>query len=107
MISTTASGRLSQKIHGQEMPSTTAPPNVGPKATAVPAAAAKMPSARGRSRGANAPVNSASASGMTNAAPAPCAARAAIKTPALGASAQPTDATPNTATPNENIRLRP
>lgn len=103
----TASGRLSQKIHGHEIPCTTAPPSGGPNATAAPAAAAKTPRARGRSRGSNAPVSSPSASGITKAAPAPCNARAAISTPALGATAHATDAAPNSPTPSVNIRLRP
>lgn len=45
--------------------------------------------------------------GMMNAAPMPCAVRAAIKAPIVGATAHTADATVNTKSPVMNTRLRP
>jgi hypothetical protein len=50
---------------------------------------------------------SVSVSGVAIAAPMPCTARAAISASADGASAEPADATVNSAIPNMNMRLRP
>ena len=44
---------------------------------------------------------------MTNAAPGALHRPRRDQRPGAGASAQPTDAAPNSATPNENIRRRP
>ena len=92
-------GTLSQKIHVQSMPSTTAPPTSGPLATASPVMALKMPIAAPRRSGGKAALRSARPSGITNAAPMPCSARPAISQPMSGASAQPADASVKRATP--------
>ena len=92
-------GTLSQKIHSQARPSTTAPPTSGPSATDTPVTALKMPIAAPRFSGGNAALSSASPSGSTSAAPTPCAARAAISQPTPGASAHRTDAAVNTPMP--------
>ena len=85
-------GTLSQKIHSQLMPWTTAPPTSGPSATDTPVIALKMPIAAPRFAGGNAALSSASPSGISSAAPAPWTARAAISQPTSGASAQAADA---------------
>ena len=64
---------------------------------ANPVTPLKMPSARARSSVGNAPLRIAIASGITKAAPAPCAARAAISDAALPDSAHATDASANSA----------
>ena len=83
------------------------PPIAGPMIKAHPVTPLKIPSALARSSLANAPLRIAIASGITMAAPAPCAARAAINQPALPASAQATDASTNRATPAANMPRRP
>ena len=80
-------GTLIQKIHSQPMPWTTAPPTSGPLATARPVIALKIPIAAPRRSGGKAALSSASPSGTSSAAPAPCTARAAISQPTSGASA--------------------
>ncbi len=66
-----------------------------------------MPSALARSSRGYATPNSAIASGMMSAAPAPCTARAAISPAALVASAQATEAATNSPSPAVNMRRRP
>jgi hypothetical protein len=100
-------GTLSQKIHSQLMPSTTAPPMNGPLATASPVIALKMPIAAPRFAGGNAALSSAKPSGMISAAPAPCAARATISAPTPGASAAAADDAANRPRPTAYSRRRP
>ena len=100
-------GTLSQKIHCQERPSTTAPPTTGPRATARPLTPPQMPSARPRRAGDTAPDRIVSVSGVTIAPPTPCRARAAISQPMLGASAAAAEPSVKTARPTRNMRLRP
>ena len=78
-------GRLIQKIQRQPSLSVMKPPIAGPMISAHPVTPLKMPSARARSSRPNAPLRIAIASGITSAAPAPCAARAAISASALPA----------------------
>jgi hypothetical protein len=100
-------GRLIQKIQRQSNPVAMAPPATGPAISAIPVMPLSIPSALPRcSRGKAAP-SSAIASGITNAAPVPCAARAAISAPALADSAQAAEATTNSANPAANMRRRP
>src|SRR5216684_3256125 len=66
-------GRLIQKIHCHPRPSVMAPPTAGPASTAIPTTPLKMPSARARSSLGKAVLSNAMPSGITNAAPAPCA----------------------------------
>jgi hypothetical protein len=94
---------LTQKIHCQSIPSTTAPPTSGPLATASPVIALKAPIAAPRFSGGNAAVSSASASGMVKAAPAPWTARAPITQPTSGASALTAEAAENNPRPAANI----
>ena len=56
-------GTLSQKIHSQLMPWTTAPPTSGPSATATPVIALNTPIAAPRLSGGNAALSSARPSG--------------------------------------------
>jgi hypothetical protein len=70
-----AIGTLSQKIHCHAIPSVIAPPTTGPQSTPNPMAALKIPSARPRRWGEKAALTSASATGVTSAAPAPWTAR--------------------------------
>jgi hypothetical protein len=69
--------------------------------------ALNMPIAAPRFSGGNAALSSASASGISSAAPAPCTPRAAISVPASGASAQAADAAVNSARPAAYMRRRP
>ena len=100
-------GRLIQKIQRQPRLSVMKPPMAGPTINAHPVMPLKMPSARARWSRPNAPLRIAIASGMTRAAPAPCAARLAISHPALTDNAQAADASTNNAIPLANIRRRP
>ncbi len=84
-----------------------APPTAGPASTAIPTTPLKMPSARARSSLGKAVLSNAMPSGITNAAPAPCAARAAISARMLVDSAQATDEAMNSAMPAANRRRRP
>jgi hypothetical protein len=100
-------GRLIQKIHRHPKLSVMKPPMAGPMMRANPVTLLKMPSAHARSSLAKAPLRIAIASGITNAAPAPWADRAAINHPILPDSAQAVDATTNNPIPAANIRRRP
>ena len=71
-------GTLSQKIHCQEIPSTTAPPTSGPKAIARPPIPPQAPSARPRFSAGTAALRSVRVSGITIAPPSPWAARARL-----------------------------
>jgi hypothetical protein len=100
-------GTLIQKIHDQAMPCVMASPSTGPTKGASPVTPPKMPRARPRRSGGNAAFTSASASGMTRVAPAPCTARAAISQPTPGASAHAAEAAVNSPRPAANSRRRP
>jgi len=88
-------------------PCTTAPPTSGPEATDRPVIALKMPIAAPRRSGGNAALSNARPSGMISAAPAPCSARPAVSKPALGAGADPTEASVNRPSPVAYRFLRP
>ena len=105
--STTPMGTLSQKIHCQERPSTTAPPTTGPMATARPEMPPQTPRASPRRAGGTAAERIVSVSGVTTAPPTPCRARAAMSVSMLGASAASAEPSVNTARPMPNMRLRP
>ena len=105
--STMPTGTFSQKIHCQEIPSTTAPPTSGPIATARPAMPDQAPSAAPRRSRETAALRSVSVSGVTIAAPNPWTARAAISQSADGASAAAAEAAVKIPTPSMNIRFRP
>ncbi len=107
MIAITPIGRLIQKTQRQPNPSVINPPMAGPMISANPVIPEKIPSAFARSSRPKAPLRIAIASGITSAAPAPCAARAAISASALPAKAQATDASTNSAMPAANVLRRP
>ena len=92
-------GTFSQKIHGQLMPCTTAPPISGPLATASPVIPLNMPIAAPRFSGGKAALSSVRPSGTIKAEPAPWSARAAINVPASGASAAAAEAAANKPSP--------
>jgi hypothetical protein len=98
---------LSQKIHCQAIPSTTAPPTSGPNAIASPPMPPQAPSASPRFSGGTAALRSVSVSGITIAPPTPCTARATLSASTLGASAAATEPSVKIARPSANILLRP
>ncbi|PBC71282.1 hypothetical protein BX265_5879 [Streptomyces sp. TLI_235] len=106
-ITTTATGRLSRKIHRQPGPSTSHPPRNGPTAAATPPSPDQAPTAAPRSSAWNTACSMASEPGVSSAPPTPCSARAAISTSMFGAAAQNAEATANQATPIRNTRRRP
>ena len=85
----------------------TAPPSTGPAITAIPVIPPKIPSAVPRRSGGNAAERSDRLIGATIAAPTPWIVRAAISQPTLGESAQPIDASTNSAIPPAYIVRRP
>ena len=100
-------GTFSQKIHCQEIPSTTAPPTSGPIAIASPPIPPHAPRARPRRSGGIAAESKVRVSGVTIAPPTPCAARPTSSALALGASAAAADERVKIAIPTENISRRP
>jgi hypothetical protein len=98
-INSTAIGTFSQKIHGHEMPRTTAPPKSGPHRTENPITLLKIPIAHPRRSPLNASPTSASARGITRAAPAPCRTRPAISQLTSGDTAHIADAAANSPRP--------
>ncbi len=100
-------GTFSQKIHCQEIPSTTAPPTSGPEATARPAIPDHAPSASPRFSFGKASARIVSVSGVTIAPPIPWIARAAMRASMLGASAAATDAAVKRVRPMAKTRRRP
>jgi hypothetical protein len=93
--------------HPRRSASTTSAPSAGPQIAASPITGPMLPSAFASSLPSNIALTSPNVWGMTSAAAAPCTARQAINTETSGASAQPTEATPNPATPIRKTRLRP
>jgi hypothetical protein len=85
-------GTLTQKIQCQLRLWVMAPPMSGPLATAKPATPPQIPTTAPRLSGGNAAVRMVRLSGMTMAAPRPCTARHAMRSVAVGASAQAADA---------------
>ena len=106
-MTTSPIGTLIQKIQCHEMPSTTAPPTSGPRATPRPLMADQMPSAAPRFSAGNVPAISVRVSGATIAPPTPCTVRAASSAPADGASAAAAEAAVKSASPPRNSRRRP
>ena len=93
-------GTLSQKIQCQSAALMTAPPTTGPPATASPPIPAQTPIAPPRFSSGNASLIKVRVSGNTSAAPAPCATRAMINAPTLGASAAAAEAAVKIAMPS-------
>ena len=85
----------------------TAPPTSGPSATAMPLIPDQTPIAIPRRSGGKASASRVRVSGVAIAAPMPCVARAAMSSPAEGATAAAADESVNNAMPTMNMRLRP
>ena len=100
-------GTFSQKIHCHESPCTTAPPTTGPKATARPLIPPQAPSASPRFSFGTAALRIVSVSGITNAPPRPCTARAMFSASTVGASAAATEPSVKMPTPIAKTRRRP
>ena len=100
-------GTLIQKIHSQLKAVTTAPPTMGPSATARPATPDQAPIARPRRSSRKATLRIVRVSGVITAPPRPCTARARRSVSMFGASAHASEATVKMATPMANTRLRP
>ena len=97
-----------QKIARHPTPSTSAPPRIGPNASANPDIAPNTPIARARSaRSGNVVATIAIATGLSIVPPTACTARAAINHPAVGARLHNSDPSPNAASPIWNTRRRP
>ena len=87
------------KIHRHEALSTSQPPSTGPIAAATPARPAQVPIAGARSSGRNEASMSASAPGVSSAAPTPWNTRSAMSWVGVWAAAHRADATMNQMTP--------
>src|SRR5262249_26128059 len=101
-------GTFTKKIHCQPRYFVRIPPRSTPTAAPDPPRAPQMPSALLRSApSSNVVVTIDSAAGEMIAAPTPCTARDAIRTPALEESPQTSDASVNRISPPTKIRRRP
>ena len=104
-IAATQSGTLTRKIEPHEKLSIRNPPATGPRATPSPAVAAQMPTAVARSRSSgNTLMSSDSVAGMMKAAPAPIAARQAMRASTFAAVAAPAELAANIARPARSVR---
>ena len=99
-------GTLMRKIQRQLAP-TSSPPSTGPPPAATPPTPAHIPTAVPRCRGGNTDSASPREVGISTAAPAACSARQAISAGSPGATAHPSDATPNTTSPARKNSRRP
>src|SRR5690606_38716760 len=100
-------GTLTRKIQCHDHASTISPPRIGPIAMPDIEIPLQMPIAFPRSAGGNDVEMIESVNGMMNAAPIPCAARAAISQPVEGTNAARADVAVKTARPSMKNRLRP
>jgi hypothetical protein len=103
----TARGRLMKNTSRQETAEINQPPRNGPMAVAMPPSPDQAPRAFDRSSATKEACRIARLPGVSSAAPTPCRARARMRTPALGANAQPREATANQIVPTIKIRRRP
>src|SRR5947207_7807281 len=106
-ITANAMGRLMKKIQRQEACSTIQPPRTGPSAAVIEVKPDHVPMARPRSLSEKEALSSARLPGTSNAAPAPCTPRAAIKKEIEGASPHKADPTAKRSTPIMKIFARP
>jgi hypothetical protein len=102
-----ASGALRRKSHRHDSAVATKPATSGPTAEPIAPVALQMPIAVPRRSGGNASLTIDSEVAVTNAAPSPCTARAAINTPVPGARPAISEPTANTAAPMVITRRRP
>ena len=100
------SGTLNQNTVRQPMP-VRKPPRIGPSMRPAPTTIALIPSARPSSRRGKASVTSAAEVAMISAPPTPWTIRPTIRSAAVGARPQKTDASVNTPSPTVNIFARP
>ena len=96
-----------KKIHRHPSPVVRMPPASGPIATAAPIVAPQIPNAVPRSRPWNSCERRASEVANMMAPPTPCAARAAMRNPAVFAIPQRNEVTVKKPRPTTNTRLRP
>ena len=102
------SGTLTRKIEPNQKCSSSAPPVIGPKATAKPEVAPQTPSAFCRSEGSvNTEVKMARVAGNTKAAATPISARAEMSWPVVVLRAAKTEKTPKNTRPTCITPLRP
>ncbi|SKZ07403.1 Uncharacterised protein [Mycobacteroides abscessus subsp. abscessus] len=101
-------GRLIQNTARHPMVSMSTPPTIGPAAIEIPTTDPHTPIARARSRGSTKIcVMIDIATGLSIDPPTACRARAAIRTPTLGARLHASDPTANVTRPIWNNRFRP
>ena len=101
-------GTLTRKIDPYQKCSSSAPPTIGPKATAIPDVAPQIPSAFCRSDGSvKMLVRMARLAGKMKAADTPISARAAISEPVVCAAAAATENNPKNTRPTCMVPLRP
>ena len=98
---------LIRKIQRHDADCTSQPPRNGPIAVMIPPSPDHAPIAAARSSGTKLASRIARLPGVSNAAPSPCSARAAMSTVVFGATAQSSDAPANHTTPVRNTRRRP
>ena len=101
------SGTFRAKTQRHEVAPTIAPPASGPAIEAIAPQAVHEPTAAPRCSGGKAMTMIASELGVTSAPAAPCSARATIRKPIVGATAQASESTPNAATPMAKTRRSP
>ena len=106
-MTTAASGRLMKNTSRQDTASISHPPRNGPIAVATPPRPDHAPMAAIRSSSANEACRMARLPGVSSAPPTPCRARAAISTPAVGATPHSSDAAANQTMPITNTLRRP
>ena len=92
-------GRLTRNTEPHQKCSSSRPDASGPRAAPLPEMPAQMAIALARSRAGNTLVRIDSVEGMTNAAPMPITARAAISMAGLSAKAPSTEPAANTTQP--------
>lgn len=102
-----AMGTLIRNTQRQPGPSTSQPPRNGPIAAPIPPKPDHRPTALARSSGWKEAWIRAREPGVRSAPPMPCNARAATRTPTLGASPHSREAPANHTTPRTKILRRP
>ena len=101
-------GTLTRKMEPYQKCSSSAPPVMGPKATAMPEVAPQMPSAFCRSDGSSKMlVRMARLAGKMNAAATPMSARVAISVPVECDAAAAAENSPKNTSPTCMVPLRP
>ena len=108
MSVTTTIGTLTRKIDPYQKCSSSAPPTIGPKATAIPDVAPQIPSAFCRSDGSGKTlVRMARLAGKMKAAATPMSARVVISAPVVCDQAAAAEKRPKKTSPTCMVPLRP